>query len=185
MKRLLIIFLSFSLVALSVSGCDFFRKIAGRPTSSDIAVLTNAILNESRRIKLEEETAAVDTVVAVVDSVVVEEPVKVDTQEALSYYESVAYRKVAYDKSSGRYSEEPDKQYYLIIGFFSVPENAQNLIKKMTEEGFSPVALTHRNGKQSVALIASDSLQDFVDNLKKADEAGLCPKDSWILENRN
>ena len=64
MKRSYI--LAFFAVMLLVSGCDFFRKVAGRPTSADLqAKRTEITYVEAQKAELAREQARLDSLEAV------------------------------------------------------------------------------------------------------------------------
>ena len=80
MKKILPTLAFLSAAALSVSGCDFFRTLAGRPTSGEIEAKREVIRRQEAETKAPEATAVADTIQ------VAEAPVEEIKQEVKKRY---------------------------------------------------------------------------------------------------
>ena len=159
------------LLALSVSSCDFFRSLAGRPTSADIA---------EKRILMEMEKSVRQ---AKEDSIAL-----LRTLEAseLAYSDSIRHcglSIVPLERMTSRFSSELTCRYYIMIGTFADPVNAGNVRQKAESAGYEACTLLYRNGKTAVAVSPSDEAATVFRVLKSVRNEQFCPPDVWILVN--
>lgn len=75
------------------------------------------------------------------------------------------------------------ERYYVIIGAFSVRENAESLLRKALAGGYKASLISFRNGFSAVGLGGEGDLPSVFALLKKAKEEKYCPSDAWILVN--
>ena len=153
MKRYLTI-LSLAAAVMLASGCDFFRTLAGRPTSAEIAA-KRLYIEQMESRKAEEAEALQDTL-------------------ALEITEEIAEETETEVPSGIR--------YYVIAGAFSTRSNAESVAAKLDAAGVNSELIEYRNGMTAVGVgpagtqeAAKASLQDLV-------QKGLVPADSWIME---
>ena len=108
MKRILHLVVVLSTVVLTMTGCDFFRKLAGRPTSTDIEAMRQAIaLREEAKV----QAAQTDSIQVVPDTVAAKPEVKpAPAKETVSSSSQV---------------NDGKKRYYIIVASFSKVENAE------------------------------------------------------------
>lgn len=179
MKRS-ILFLILSM-SLAVTGCDFFRMVAGRPVSKDI---------ERKRIEImEAEEAALQ---ARLDSIAkVEAEAKKAVQDSIDALEYIAAGKITLHDISRLGGLGKDEltdtdsgtRYRVMLGSFRDRGNAEKLMGKVGEAGdFRAHLIILRNGMIAVAACPSDRIQDAVDGLKELREHSVCPADAWILK---
>lgn len=157
---------------LLLGGCDFFRIIAGRPTSSDIAAKKAMIEAEENAHK------------ARLDSM---ESVKKQVSDSLAVLDSISN----FSKSivASRQLKPESKQalsaaYYVIVGSFSKEENARAFASKIKAEGYDPSLIAYKNGFTAVGICPSDNLNEVYSSLKKVSKEKFCPAGAWILNNR-
>lgn len=162
-------FVSLSLVAsLSVvSGCDFLRTLASRPTSADIQAKREKIAICNERVK-----AAQDSVKAVRDARIKDSLL---LQECLNSGLARTSEKVgSILKDSLRF------RCYIIVGAFRSKQNADNLMKKLDEAGYCSEALLFRSGLTAVGACPSNSISESCSKLASLQKESFCPADVWI-----
>jgi len=69
--------------------------------------------------------------------------------------------------------------YHVVIGCFSVKENATKLIAKYEEQGFSPRVLDEHRGLFRVTLDSYSAKQEAIDELRAVRRLGS--QDAWLL----
>lgn len=158
-------------VAILSTGCDAFRRLAGRPTSADIEAKRVALLQaeaarEQARIdSLEEVRRAVTDSLARMDSL---------RQLSGSILNPAAM--------GGLYATRLDNRYYIVVGAFSVRANAENLLTRVQKQ-YPALLICFRNGFHAVGLCPTDNLNYALRDLRKIKEEPFCPQDVWILVN--
>jgi hypothetical protein len=166
---------------LVVTGCDFFRMVAGRPTSKDI---------EKKRIEImKAEEAALQ---ARLDSIAAVEAEKQkilqDSVEALTYIAENRVNLHDVARLGGIQKDEltdssQGTRYRVILGSFKDRGNAEKLLHKVSEAGdFCPHLIVLRSGMVAVAACPSDRIQNAVWGLKELRTHEVCPADAWILK---
>lgn len=157
--------------AVLVTGCDFFRVLAGRPTSGDI---------DSKRVEIiKSEEAALQ---AHLDSLrKAEEKVVSDSLSAL---DSLAAQGVIISDASrlgGLSADDQAARYCIVIGVFRDRNNAAKLVSKAEEDGVPASLIECRRGMIAVGVCPSDRIAEVYEDWRKLQEKTYCPKDSWIL----
>lgn len=162
-----------ALVAMcSLTGCDFFRELAGRPTSEDIEELRLEKLRvEEERLqaslaKLEQEKKAV-----------------ADSIEAMKFIRQQSGTLLNPSALGGLYTTRLEARYCVIVGAFEQRSNAERLHKEASEKGYSPLLISFRSGLIAVGIGPADSLPEVMQTLRKVKEETFCPDDVWILDN--
>lgn len=168
-KGLLIIMTA---AALMLTGCDFFRKLAGRPTSEDI---------EERRLEIMLAQEAVEQ--ARLDSLRREQKIVQDSIAALDSIKQQGGTILNPSKLGGLFATKLEARYYIIVGCFRHRANAEILLSKVSELGYSPALICFRNGMMAVGLCPVNTLPDALISLKTVKAEQFCPKDVWILIN--
>ncbi|MGN0201594.1 MAG: SPOR domain-containing protein [Candidatus Cryptobacteroides sp.] len=158
----------------AVTGCDFFRKLAGRPTSVEIAVM-----EEELRIRQEAaDKAARDSA---------------EAAQALARY--VADSTAAAEYLKGEKFFGPDRfggipsasglpKYQIILGAFSKPANAERFTARLRELGYGAVGIPFGNGFTGVGICGTADIVSLADSLREVKGKDFCPEGVWILENR-
>lgn len=155
-------------LALMVCSCDFFRSLAGRPTSGDIdRIRTERSLQEAReqavRDSLEREERNSVRIAAYSDSLRNSDIVIMTLERVHSI----------------NASDFPHR-YYIMIGSFSSEENADNLVGKVSAAGYEAVKMTSVNGRYLVAVNPSDDPEEVYHSVNKLKKEAFCPADVWI-----
>lgn len=168
MKKILVIAAMLS-VALLTGGCDFFRELAGRPTSEDIA-RKKAILDAKETAVVEQKAKEDDK--AEKDSLAV--------MQAIAAKPSLLTPSSKMSASVGRSLPA----YCIMVGAFGNIDNASALAARIEAAGYRSVLLPYNSGMTAVGVNPTNSIVDAYTALCKMIEAGLCPADAWILDNR-
>ena len=146
---------------LMVTGCDFFRQLAGRPTSADIQVRRQEVQADIEA-KAAQEKARQDSLAAILKNLASE------------------LRGIAED---GLTDFTCGTRYRVILGSFRSRDNAVKMLGRVADSGdFWPHLIKMRNGMIAVAACPSDRIQNVVWGLKELQAHEVCPSDAWILK---
>ena len=159
------------LLSLSLSSCDLFRKIAGRPTSADI---------EKKRSALEMEQKAHNDRL---DSLKL---LQTQISDSLAALDSIRLQGSSIVEARQLTDQEKSRMpysYYVIVGAFGNPENAGRFAQQASEAGYPSTLIRYRNGFTAVGVCPTDRIVDAYESLKTVRQSGFCP-DAWILNNR-
>ncbi len=160
-----------SLMLVSLTGCDFLRTVAGRPTSRDIEekrimiikAEEAALQNHLDSVRLAQEKAVADSVAAM---------------DSLKAYGVMINGPAWIGGLSGM---ELESGYYVIVGAFRERERAENLFSTASEKGYSPVLLDCRSGMTAVGLCPSDDIVAVADSYRRLRNEPFFPEGAWIL----
>lgn len=174
MKKVIRILLLLSILCLS--GCDFLRKVAGRPTGADLEAKAEYI--EQRRQK------------EIADSIMAEQEAllasriqdSVETAGASRAIDSLGVRMSSVFRF-GQPVEDLEYQYNLIIGVFRNKRIADAKCVEAADYGFSPFLIPFSGGVNALCLCASDALKDVVNSYVSGCATGICPRDAWVYVN--
>lgn len=170
MKKSLVILLAASMLMLS--GCDFFRRIAGRPTSEDI---------ENRKIEILLAQEAKEQ--ARLDSLRREQQIILDSIAALDSIKQQGGTILNPSRLGGLFATKLEARYYVIVGSFRQRANAEAHLNSISEIGYSPALISFRNGMIAVGVCPVNTLPDALTSLKTVKAEAFCPSDVWILVN--
>ena len=170
MKKILIITALAAAVCL-LGGCDFFRSLAGRPTSKQIRAKQERIelaerLHQQRLDSLKQVQKQISDSLAILDSLRT-------AKESL-----ISTRQLA---GGGKY-DIPSRSY-VMIGSFSSKDNATRQAARAQEAGYPATLIPFRNGFTAVGCCPSDDLTEVYASLQKLRAEEFCPADAWILNN--
>lgn len=143
------------LAATALTGCDFFRRLAGRPDSEWIEAKAEAIRQEAevqriRQDSLEKARKAEEDSIATADSVRL---------------------------ANHRY------RFCIILGSFSSKENAERYVEEIAAKGYKGELLTFRNST-AVGVCPTDDEAQAKKSLDELQRQDFCPKGAWILERK-
>mgnify|MGYP003292067211 CR=1 FL=1 len=172
------IILPMLVIAMTVTSCDFMRKMVGRPTSDELEMLKEEI---GRIEQLRQEEARVR---ASLDSL---EAVRQGLQETVEETVEVAVEVAPVQKApdhSQYLTPNLENKYYVVIGAFQSYENARALMKKAARYGYSPVLLSCRHGLIGVGVCPVDEYEDALKALQILRREKFCPSDIWIYTNK-
>ncbi len=168
MKKALV---ALALASLLLCGCDSFRRLAGRPTSADIA---------AKKELIEAEEAAHQ---ARLDSLRRLQKAEADS---LTLVDEIKASKIMVLKSSavkGLRASGLDRHYYVIVGTFGSPDNARLQASKAEEKGYTAALIPYYNGFTAVGINGTDRLREAWETLGRVSGEPFCPKDAWMLIN--
>ena len=173
-------------VMLLITGCDFFRKVVGRPTSDEIEVRRVAVeQDKAQKAELAREQARLDSLAEVKQRMMAAR--EMEMRDSLSAHTALKEKGcVLYDLSSlkGLASGELAHRYYFIVGSFRDAANADKFISKIAEDSaMEPVQVHFRTGMVAVGVCPRDKISQMVSVIDEVRAKSFCPKDAWILVN--
>ena len=198
--RKAIIIVAFAVTASLVHGCDFFRILAGRPTSREIEEKRKAILlldamlpqNQSDTVRLDTRAEPAAGTPAPSEVQPASEPAKEPAKEPAR--EPAAKQEVRQQsapaggirvetRSASAFADpKPAYRYYVLIGTFGSRDNAVRLSGMAGEAGYPVTLLPFANGMTTVAVCPTNDFGDVCAALEKLRKESFCPKDACILK---
>lgn len=164
-------------VLMTVTSCDFMRRLAGRPTSEDIEVARLEILRIQKEAEVAAEQARLDSI----------KQVQKTLQDSLAVYDSLRQEVGSIlnpAELGGLFSSKLEARYYVIVGAFRARANAERMVERISSEGeYAPALINFRNGMIAVGVCPRNKVQDAFAALKEVREESFCPNDVWILVN--
>ena len=159
---------------LCLTGCDFMRKLAGRPSSEDV---------EIRRIEiLRAQEAALQ---ARLDSLRREEQKMI--QDSLNALDSIRQSGGSILNPAalgGLFATKLEARYYVVLGSFKSKTNAETLFNVAKEAGYKPALINFgKGGLIAVGVCPANRLSDAYAALNEVRNEPFCPQDVWILVN--
>lgn len=177
-------------VLMLCTGCDAFRKLAGRPTSEDIAFKRAEIarMKEAQKQRQADSIAYAQKLMA--DSLAVADSIA----EASKVAEEVQASKPDLDRQErgtmlkpaalgGLFATDLDHRYYVIVGAFKEKANAEKMLNIVDAAGYAGTMISFRNGLNAIGICQTDDMNKAFDGLDKARKESFCPADAWILVN--
>lgn len=168
MKRTVLITLL--LCSIVLSGCDFFRALAGRPLSAEIEAKREIIERQLR----EKEQRRLDSLSTV-------RRIEADSLAALSRLSELSA--VILDAQSlGGLVREGVPGYCIVVGSFKNDSNAEKLAARIGED-FGASVKAFNNGMFAVTVCDCFSLKRLAESYEMVLNEKFCPSDVWILKN--
>lgn len=155
MKNAFLTIAVMTLVATAVAGCDFFRRLAGRPDSEWIEAKAEAIRQEEEALRIR------------LDSL---EKARKAEADSLAAADSVRL-------ANHRY------RFCVILGSFSSKENAERYVEEIAAKGYKCELLTFRNST-AVGVCPTDDEAQAKKSLSELQRQDFCPNGAWILERK-
>lgn len=155
---------SFIAIAAMVSacvlagGCDFLRKVAGRPTSSQIEAAVEQRAEQQRLAEAAERDSIRRAEEAAAEAARLEAEAQAQVGEAQS-----------------------QERYYVVVGSYREPRHAERKKKKMEAAGCKAVVARVR-GLHVVAVCPSATREEALRTRSRLIRRGLCPEAGWILD---
>ena len=156
MRRVLPVIVLVLSVAFMATGCDFFRVLAGRPTSKDIEAKRELILRSS------------------------EQPVSTGQAEAKP--DTVARERPNSPQTVSKPGEK--KRFYVIMGAFSSRENAERYADRIKGFGYEPEFFGFTEGRTAVGIGGTDDQEEAKAFMKELKGQDFCPEGVWILDRK-
>ena len=155
-----------------VSGCDFFRILAGRATSKDIEAKRQFIEQEENlHLQRLEKVKSIQKEIA-------------DSLTALDSVRKSVSAKTAVKTVSLNPDVKVTARYHIILGSFSSAENAEKLKSKVEKAGYTAALLNYKSGFTAVGACPTNDLQLVYETYEKIVKEPFCPSDAWILESK-
>ena len=155
MKNAFLTIAVMTLVATAVTGCDFFRRLAGRPDSEWIEAKAEAIRQEEEALRIRQDSL---------------ERARKAEADSLAAADSVRL-------ANHRY------RYCVILGSFSSKENAERYVEEIAAKGYKGELLTFRNST-AVGVCPTDDEEQAKKSLSELQRQDFCPNGAWILERK-
>lgn len=155
MKNAFLTIAIMTLVATAVTGCDFFRRLAGRPDSEWIEAKAEAIRQEEEALRIRQDSL---------------ERARKAEAESLAAADSVRL-------ANHRY------RFCVILGSFSSKENAERYVEEIAAKGYKCELLTFRNST-AVGVCPTDDEAQAKKSLSELQRQDFCPNGAWILERK-
>jgi cell division protein FtsN len=164
---------------ISLTGCDFFRMLAGRPTSADI----EEIRTEIKRVEQEALQARLDSLEKVRLAREKDSLARVDSFAALDSIVEKTGPLLNPTKFKGISSGEFEARYYVVVGAFRSSANAYSFKHKTDGHGYQSRIFCFNNGLCVVGVCPTDHIREAQRSLKKVSEDSFFPKGAWVLVN--
>lgn len=155
MKNAFLTIAVMTLVATAVTGCDFFRRLAGRPDSEWIEAKAEAIRQEEEALRIRQDSL---------------ERARKAEADSLAVADSVRL-------ANHRY------RFCVILGSFSSKENAERYVEEIAAKGYKGELLTFRNST-AVGVCPTDDEEQAKKSLSELQRQDFCPNGAWILERK-
>ena len=155
MKNAFLTIAVMTLVATAVTGCVFFRRLAGRPDSEWIEAKAEAIRQEEEALRIRQDSL---------------ERARKAEADSLDAADSVRL-------ANHRY------RFCVILGSFSSKENAERYVEEIAEKGYKGELLTFRNST-AVGVCPTDDEAQAKKSLEELQRQDFCPNGAWILERK-
>ena len=179
------VFLLMAIVMISVTGCDFFRAVAGRPTSKDIETKRMEIIR-AEEASLQARLDSIAQAEAAARAKVLQD--QADSTAALEYMLDNRVSLIEMGRLGGIVSDgveafDTEGRYRIIVGSFRDRRNAVTQCNIFADAGdFQSHLITFGNGMIAVAVCPVSRIQDAVLGLKQLKTHPECPSDVWILK---
>ena len=164
---------------MTLTGCDFFRTLAGRPTSADIEEIR-------AEIKRDEEAALkarLDSLEKVRAAMVKDSLARVDSIAAVDSIVEKTGPLLSPANFNGMSSGEFETRYYVAVGAFRSTANAYAFKHKADEHGYESRVFCFNNGLCVVGVCPTNYVREAQRALKRVSEDRFFPKGAWVLVN--
>lgn len=180
--------ISLSVLVLSVSSCDLFRSLAGRPTSAELKSAIEKQQSSAQQMQdITEEPAITAEQAAIKEQTAPEETIAVASTQAEKEEYTMVKREgrmsvpLAYTHTNSTLKATPEHSYYIIVGTYRQKPTLNKMIKDAHDAGYETFLLEYSNGLTSVGLMPCDNLGEAIDAYAKVSKEDFCPKDACIL----
>lgn len=179
MKRIAILS-ALCALALCVTGCDFLRTVAGRPTS---AQLTETSSSAGVCVSCTDcpkcVGACCDSTSALPDTL--SQGSEPETVAEVYGEKSLYMLKLSKDSIKQTVSGLP-YTYYVLVGTFTSESYADAQARRARNAGFEVVTIPFSDGRRTAVAISPTNDLDFaVEELKRVKQFAFCPADAYIM----
>ncbi len=157
-------------VTTIVSGCDFFRSLAGRPTSKDIELKRREILKQKAELEKAKQ-----------DSITLAQKAEADSLVAVEAISQWIYP--TSDMGGLTKDMNLSHKYYVIIGAYRVKANAERVLEQVSQAGYHVELIGFQNYLYAIGLSPSNKIAEIHASYLKITKEPFCPKGAWILLN--
>ena len=158
-------------VLVTAGGCDAFRRLAGRPTSAEIA---------AKRELIRQEEAAHQ---ARLDSLKLIEKAMADSLQIVDSINALPSSIIPAGDVRGLQVSGLQYRYYVVVGAFSKESNIAKMEGFASEKGYATVRIPFDNGFTAVGLCGTNVLAEAYASLRHIRSEEFCPEDVWVLVN--
>lgn len=165
-------------LALCVTGCDFLRTVAGRPTSAQLADTSSPSTEDCSSCaacKACEGTGCCPCSETL--------PQKPEHEAAAEVHgaKSLYMLKIGKDSIKQTVSGLP-YTYYVLIGTFTRKSYADAQVHRAFDAGFEVVTIPFSEGKRTaVAVSPTNDLDYAISELNRVKKYAFCPADAYIM----
>ena len=160
-------------VLMAATGCDFLRKLAGRPTSADLAVMAEDLrARQEAADKAARDSAEAALLIA---------RYRADSTAAAEYLKG---EKVLGPARFGGLASSTGQPLYQIILGASKPANADRFASQLNDSGYKANVIPFGNGFTGVGICGTSDIVVLAAALREIKNEDFCPEGVWILENR-
>lgn len=173
MKKVTTIILILSF--LTLQGCDFLRRVAGRPTSDDLQAKAHAIELRDKSVSdsLERERERIR------QELVAAEAARLDSLETVRQFEQMDVR-LSSVFTYGAPLVPLQHKYNMICGVFRKADVARRHFNKLEQIGFEPAFIDFEGGVKALCVASSDRLSDLYAVYVHGRNIKAIPADSWV-----
>ena len=176
MRRITVI-CAFVLLLQLAAGCDFFRVVAGRPTSKELEQKRETVV--AKEIA-EREAEARERFVR--DSLAASEKHLTDSVAAETFFKETKVSRIRSGALPGLRTDDFPYRYCIVLAGFTQPQNAENFSARLKEAGYEPVVLRYTRGNNTVVGVnPSDDIAAIRASYEKVRTEKFCPRDAWIF----
>lgn len=178
MKRMAILS-ALCALALCVTGCDFLRTVAGRPTSAQLTETSSSSSTETHSCCTGCATCTGINCCQCRDTLphepVYEAAVEVHGAKSL-YMLKIGKDSIKQTVSGLQYT------YYVLIGTFTSRSYADEQAHRAMNAGFEVVTIPFSEGKRTAVAVSPTNDLDFaVSELNRVKKFSFCPADAYIM----
>lgn len=167
-------------LALCVTGCDFLRTVAGRPTSAQLVETSSPSAEAESCSSCAACKACVGTGCCPCLETLPQKP-EHEAAEEVHGLKSLYMLKLGKDSIKQTVSGLPYK-YYVLIGTFTRKSYADEQVHRAVSEGFEVVTIPFSEGKRTAVAVSPTNDLDFaVSELDRVKKFAFCPADAYIM----
>ena len=180
------------ITVLSVTGCDFFRVLAGRPTSKEIEAKRAEILRSAQDDKVVAQDDKGSVPQQDQDSVQVVKPETAASERrddgqrphSAAAEQSEAIMDAAVPVRPAGSTSGEKKRFYVIMGAFSSKDNAVKYAERIKSFGYEPEFFGFTEGRTAVGVGGTDDPEEAKAFMRELKGQDFCPEGVWILDRK-
>jgi|GEM_PF-272417 len=192
MTRRFLILVALLSVTMVVTGCDFFRVLAGRPTSKEIEAKRAEILRSAQDDKVVAQDDKDSVPQQDQDSVQVAKPETAASERrddgqrphSAAAEQSEARMDAAVPVRPAGSTSGEKKRFYVIMGAFSSRENAEKYAERIKSFGYEPEFFGFTEGRTAVGVGGTDDPEEAKAFMRELKGQDFCPEGVWILDRK-